>query len=256
MQPDGGEKGLLSNLRWGKKNLCGHCCCVMSEWTCRVIHTGMQNTLPCVRRQDVMGSVRLTGWSNNRQTDAHAALPWKKGKILFYLQSKQQGESCRRGVCSCTNRFLYEFPSHPIISPRMRKSSSSSFRTVQACYSLWRQCRVPFDYAPLRSIAPSPQGARHAFTPERGTEHEGWLLCLLMRQEQTELQRSVLLSAAGVCAFNWGLSHLSTERRALFKSYHPRSQVSASVAISYKTVAVHSDSDNLFSLNWTGNTSY
>lgn len=177
-------------LTWGgEKTFVAIVVCVMSEWTCRVIHTGMQNTLPCVRRQDVMGSVRLTGWSNNRQTDAHAALPWKKGKILFYLQSKQQGESCRRGVCSCTNRFLYEFPSHPIISLRKRKSASSSFRTVQACYSLWRQCRVLFDYAPLKSIAPSPQGASHAFTPERGTEHKGWLLCLLIRQEQTELQR-------------------------------------------------------------------
>lgn len=61
MQPDGGEKGLLSNLRWGKKTFVAIVVCVMSEWTCRVIHTGMQNTLPCVRRQDVMGSVRLTG---------------------------------------------------------------------------------------------------------------------------------------------------------------------------------------------------
>lgn len=160
MQPDGGEKGLLSNLRWVKKPLLP----LLSAWWVneRVIHTGMQNRLPCVRRQGVMGSVRLTGWSNNRQTDAHAALPWKKkGKILFYLQSKQQGESRRRGVCSCTNRFLYEFPSHLIISLRKRKSASSSFRTVQACYSLWRQCRVLFDYAPLKSIAPSPQGARN-----------------------------------------------------------------------------------------------
>lgn len=169
---------------------------------------------------------------------------------------KQQGESCQRGVCSCTNHFLYEFPSHPIISLRKRKSASSSFRTVQACYSLWRQCHVLFDYAPLKSIAPSLQGACHAITPERGTEHKGWLLCLLIRQEQREFETEVLLSAAGVCAFNWGLSHLSTERRALFKSYHSRSQVSASVAISYKTVTVHNDSNNLFSLNWTCKTSY
>lgn len=59
-QPDGGEKRLLSNLRWFK-TFVAIIVCVMSEWTDRVIHTGMQNTLPCVRREDVMGSVRLTG---------------------------------------------------------------------------------------------------------------------------------------------------------------------------------------------------
>lgn len=57
-QPDGGEKHLLSNLRW-LKTFVAIIVCVMSEWTYSAGY--MQNTLPCVRRQDVMGSVRLTG---------------------------------------------------------------------------------------------------------------------------------------------------------------------------------------------------
>lgn len=219
MQPDWVEKCLLCNLRWRgkkKKAFVAIVVCVMNEWTWRVIYTGMQNTLPCVRRQNVMGSVRLTGWSNNRQTLMQHCLEKKnkiKRKILFYLQSKQQAESRRQGrrVCSHSNRFFYEFPSQPIISPWKRKSASSSFRTVRACYSRWRHHRVLFDYAPLKCITPSPQGAHHAITPERGAQLKGW--CPLIRQQQTELETTVLPSAAGVCAFNWGLSHLSTEWR-------------------------------------------